>query len=188
MALTPSDPVPASRPATRLRPHRPGDLGWIVGAHGRLYHQEFGWDIGFEALVARIAADFIERFDATREACWIAERLDNPDQPQPVGSVVLVQARNDDDGTVLPGVAQLRLLLLTPEARGLGLGRQLVAACTDFARQAGYQRLRLWTQSHLLAARHLYAQAGYRCLSSEPHHSFGHDMVAEIWELELDAP
>jgi DNA-binding MarR family transcriptional regulator/GNAT superfamily N-acetyltransferase len=163
-----------------LRAHRPGDLGWIVARHGALYAQEFGWDMRFEALVARIAADFIERFDAAREACWIAER-----DGVPLGCVCLVQARDEATGDIDPGVAQLRLLLVEPAARGLGLGRRLSDECERFARAAGYRRMRLWTNSLLLAARGIYAKAGYRLLASEPHESFGHALVGEIWEKSL---
>lgn len=163
-----------------LRRHGAGDLGWLIARHGALYAQEYGWDLRFEALVARIAAEFVERFDAAREACWIAEHASTR-----AGCVVLVQSRDDTTQQPLPGVAQLRLLLVEPEARGLGLGTQLIDQCTDFARSAGYTRIRLWTNSVLAAARHLYQRAGYRLVASEPHHSFGHDLVGEIWELEL---
>lgn len=172
-------PAPLSAPVV-LRPPRAGDIGWVVSRHGALYTQEYGWDWRFEALVARIAANFVERFDATHEACWIAER-----DGQPLGCVFLVQARDAASGVPEPGVAQLRMLLVEPAARGLGLGRQLVQACHDFARAAGYRRMRLWTNSLLLAARGIYAQAGYRLVASETHQSFGHTLVGEIWELEL---
>jgi len=163
-----------------LRAHRPGDLGWLVSRHGTLYAEEYGWDMQFEALVARIAADFIDRFDAQREACWIAER-----DGVNVGCVCLVQARDEKTEAPLPGIAQLRLLLVEPSARGLGLGRRLVAECTRFARQAGYRRIRLWTNSVLTAARAIYEKEGYVLTASEPHHSFGHDLVGETWELDL---
>lgn len=171
------DPTPAT--PLILRNHRPGDIGWVISRHGALYATEFGWDIHFEALVARIAADFIDRLDPQREACWIAER-----DRQPLGCVFLVQARTDD-GTPEPGVAQLRLLLVEPHARGLGVGKRLTAQCESYARAAGYRRIRLWTQSMLGAARAIYAAAGYRLLASEPHCSFGQQLVGEIWELEL---
>jgi DNA-binding MarR family transcriptional regulator/GNAT superfamily N-acetyltransferase len=170
----------AKPPALLLRPHRPGDIGWVVSRHGALYAQEYQWEITFEALVARIAADFIDRFDPKREACWIAER-----DGAPVGSVFLVQAR-DDAGTPVDGVAQLRMLFIEPEARGLGLGARLVAECERFARQAGYRKITLWTNSILTAARAIYAKAGYALVASESHRSFGHDLVAETWELALD--
>jgi DNA-binding MarR family transcriptional regulator/GNAT superfamily N-acetyltransferase len=163
-----------------LRAHRPGDIGWVVSRHGALYAQEYGWDLRFEALVAQIAARFIEQFDATREACWIAER-----DGQDIGCVFLVQARHETSQAVEPGTAQLRLLLVEPSARGLGLGVALVNECERFARQAGYQRIRLWTHSVLLAARGIYERAGYRLLAREPHHSFGKDLVGETWELSL---
>ena len=163
-----------------LRPHRPGDIGWIVMRHGALYAAEYGWDIGFEALVARIGADFIERFDATREACWIAER-----DGQTLGCVCLVQARDEATGAIEPGTAQLRLLLVDPAARGLGLGKALSQACETFARQVGYARIRLWTNANLLAARGIYQRAGYVLTGSEAHHSFGHDLVGETWVLTL---
>jgi len=167
-------------PALTLRPPQPGDIGWVVSRHGALYSQDYGFDLGFEALVAQIAARFVERFDAAREACWIAERAG-----QRLGCVFLVQARDEASGAPEDGVAQLRMLQVEPAARGLGLGRQLVQACTAFARQSGYRRIRLWTNSLLLAARGIYQAEGYRLISSEPHHSFGHDLVGEIWELDL---
>jgi DNA-binding MarR family transcriptional regulator/predicted N-acetyltransferase YhbS len=164
-----------------LRTHRPGDIGWVVSRHGALYAQEYGWDMRFEALVAQIAAGFVERFDPSREACWIAER----DGSQ-LGSVFLVQARDEATQAVEPGTAQLRMLLVEPSARGLGLGVALVDQCERFARQVGYRRIRLWTNSLLLAARGIYQRAGYKLLASEPHHSFGHDLVGETWELALE--
>jgi len=164
-----------------LRAHRPGDIGWVVSRHGALYAQEYGWDMRFEALVALIAAGFVERFDAAREACWIAERDGNR-----IGSVFLVRSRDEATQAIEPGVAQLRMLLVEPSARGLGLGVALVNQCERFARQVGYRRIRLWTNSLLLAARGIYQRAGYKLLASEPHHSFGHDLVGETWELELD--
>lgn len=163
-----------------LRPLRPGDLGWVIARHGELYAQEFAWDLRFEALVAGIAAQFVERFDATCEAGWIAER-----DGERLGCVFLVQARDETSGAVEAGVAQLRMLLLEPEARGLGLGKRLVTACHDFAAQAGYRRIRLWTNSLLTAARGIYQAQGYRLTHSEPHHSFGHDLIGETWELDL---
>ncbi|MGL6111667.1 MAG: bifunctional helix-turn-helix transcriptional regulator/GNAT family N-acetyltransferase [Rubrivivax sp.] len=163
-----------------LRKHRPGDIGWVASRHGALYAQEFGWDQRFEALVARIAADFIERFDAHHEACWIAER-----DGQPIGCVFLVRARDEGTQAIEPGTAQLRMLLVEPSARGLGLGVALVDECERFARQAGYRRIRLWTNSLLLAARGIYQRAGYELVAREPHHSFGHDLVGETWELTL---
>jgi DNA-binding MarR family transcriptional regulator/GNAT superfamily N-acetyltransferase len=163
-----------------LRSHRAGDIGWAIGRHGALYAQEYGWDLGFEALVAQIAGRFLERFDPTREACWIAER-----ERANVGCVFLVQARDETSDAPLEGIAQLRLLLVEPSARGLGIGARLVDECERFARHAGYRRIVLWTNSVLVAARGIYAKAGYRLLRSEPHHSFGHDLVGEYWSRDL---
>ena len=173
------DASKAPRPLL-LRAHRPGDMGWVVSRHGALYAGEYGWDDGFEALVARIGADFLERFDATREACWIAER-----DGANVGSVFLVQARDETTQAPLDGVAQLRMLLVEPSARGLGLGERLVDECQHFARRAGYRKIMLWTNSLLSAARGIYRKQGYVLVKSEPHHSFGHDLVGEIWEMPL---
>ena len=170
------------QPPYLLRAHRPGDIGWVIERHGALYAREYRWSMDFEALVAHIAARFIEQFDASREACWIAER-DHAN----VGCVFLVQARDETTHAPVDGVAQLRLLLVEPSERGLGLGARLVAECERFARQAGYSRIVLWTNSLLLAARGIYAKAGYRLLKSEPHTSFGHVLVGETWELTLDA-
>lgn len=165
-----------------LGPPQPGDLGWVVARHGALYAAEQGLDQRFEGMVAGLVARFAERFDPHREACWIARRGANG---TPLGSVFLIQARDDADVEPLPGVAQLRMLLLEPEARGLGLGRRLVDSCTQFARGAGYARIRLWTQSNLLAARRLYAAAGYRRVHSEPAADFGAQRTAELWEQVL---
>jgi DNA-binding MarR family transcriptional regulator/GNAT superfamily N-acetyltransferase len=164
-----------------LRPPHSGDIGWVVGRHGALYAEEYAWDLRFEALVARIAADFVERFDAAREACWIAERGGSN-----VGCVFLVQARNDaKNNAVVEGTAQLRMLLVEPTARGLGIGARLVDECERFARAKGYRRIVLWTNSILLAARAIYARNGYLLTKSEPHESFGHKLVGETWELKL---
>ena len=172
--------------ALTLAPPAPGDIGWVVSRHGAIYAKEYGWDWRFEALVARICADFVERFDAEKEACWVARRGAEQGAPdERLGCVFLVQARDEASGAVLPGVAQLRMLIVEPAARGLGLGRRLVDTCTDFARVRGYRKIRLWTNHMLDAARHIYQSGGYRLVASEAHESFGHAMVGEIWELEL---
>lgn len=175
--------MPSSPPAAaawRLRPPGPGDLGWVVARHGALYAAEQGWDWRFEGAVARIAADFIERFDPAREAGWIAER-----DGIALGCVFLVQAR-DDAGRPVEGNAQLRMLLVEPAARGSGIGARLVAECERLARAAGYRRIVLWTHSLLTPARTLYARAGYRLEASEPHPGYGGPgLVAERWALEL---
>ena len=167
-------------PACVLRAHRPGDIGWIIARHGALYAQEYGYDSRFEAMVARIGADFLERFDPAREACWIAER-----NGVNVGCVALVQARDDISGAVIEATAQLRLLLVEPAARGLGLGERLTAECERFARDKGYRRIVLWTNASLAAARGIYRKAGYRLTGSESHRSFGLDQVGETWEMTL---
>ena len=159
--------------AITLRSHRPGDIGWVVSRHGKVYDDEYGWGLGFEALVGEIAARFLQEFDAKRERCWIAE-LDG----EPVGSVFVVRQS--------PSVAKLRLLLVEPHARGLGVGKRLVQSCIDFSREAGYRKLVLWTQSNLVAARSIYAALGFRKVKSEPHREFGVPLVGEYWELKLD--
>jgi DNA-binding MarR family transcriptional regulator/N-acetylglutamate synthase-like GNAT family acetyltransferase len=158
--------------AITLRSHCPGDIGWVISRHGKVYDNEYGWGLGFEALVGEIGARFLRDFDAKRERCWIAEMND-----EAVGSVFVVKAA--------PTVAKLRLLLVEPHARGYGVGRRLVQACIDFSRRAGYRRLALWTQSNLTAARALYAALGFRKVKSEPHREFGVPLVGEYWELKL---
>ena len=165
--------TPPTVPAVVIRPHRPGDLGWIVSRHGAIYAEEYGWDGTFEALVAGVAKDFIEQFDPRFEACWIAE-VDG----RPVGSVCLVRKS--------AAVAKLRLLLVEPSARGLKIGTRLVDECLRFARRAGYRKVTLWTSSMLDAARRIYEQAGFvRVKVSAPEHAFGKDVVFETWNLAL---
>lgn len=163
---------PESRAPYLLRPHRPGDMGWVVAAHGALYSREYGWDQSFEAMVAEIVAKFIRHYDPARECCWMAEK-----DGETVGSSFVVRKSAT--------VAKLRMVIVDPRARGMGIGQRLVAECIRFARQAQYRKMTLWTNSILHAARHLYEQAGFTLVKSEPHSSFGHDLVGEIWELKL---
>ena len=165
-------PEPDVTPTVLLRPHRPGDMGWTIERHAALYAEEYGWNAEFEALVADIAAAFLRDYKPEKERCWIAEV-----EGERVGCVFVVQRSAD--------VAQLRMLLVEPQARGLGLGSRLVDECLAFARQAGYGRMMLWTNSVLHAARRLYERAGFRLTGEEPHHSFGHDLVGQTWERAL---
>ena len=163
----------ARRDGLVLRPPQPGDLGWVVERHGARYAAEYGWDATFEALVARIVAEFAERRDTRREAAWIAE-LDGVR----VGCVFCTAAEAEH-------TAQLRLLLVEPSARGAGVGSRLVDECLRFARRSGYRRITLWTNDVLLGARRIYERAGFGCDRREPHHSFGHDLVGEYWSRDL---
>ena len=163
---------PKAQAGVVLRPPRPGDFGWIVARHAVLYAQEYQWTGTFEGLCAQIVADFVNNHDPQRERCWIAE-VDG----QNAGSVMLVKESDD--------VARLRLLLVEPSARGLGVGHRLTGECVNFARACGYRSITLWTHSVLTAARHVYAKAGFALTSSEPRHSFGRDVVSEHWDLTL---
>jgi GNAT superfamily N-acetyltransferase len=156
----------------RLRPHRPGDIGWVISRHGALYAQEYGWDVTFEALVAEICAKFINEFDATCERCWIAE-----DDAGPLGCVFVVKKSKT--------TAKLRMLLVEPRARGMKLGARLVDEAIAFARASGYKKMTLWTNDILRAARHLYEVRGFTLVKEEAHRSFGKDLVGQHWDLKL---
>ena len=164
-----------TNPATSilLRPHRPGDIGWIIHRHGVVYAQEYGFDETFEALVAEILVQFIRKHDPKREYIWIAEQAG-----ERIGSVMIVDAGDR--------IAQLRLLLVEPKARGQRVGTQLIDACINFSKCNRYLKIKLWTQSNLLEARHLYEKMGFKKISASPHKSFGQELIAEIWELPLE--
>ena len=167
--LEPSRSQPA---AFMLRSHRIGDMGWVVSRQGAAYAADYNWDISYEALVAEICAQFIRNYDAAREHCWIAEM-----GGEPVGSFFLVKATDE--------IAKLRLLQVEKKARGLGVGRALVEQCIQGARERGYSKMTLWTQSILVAARGIYKSAGFKLVATEAHHSFGQDLVGETWERDL---
>jgi len=162
-----------------LRPHRVGDMGWVVYSEAVGYAEQFGWDESFEALVARIVDEFLTNFDPAKERCWIAE-VDG----RPVGHIFLV--KYPDQHPDQPNTAKLRLLFVDSSARGMGLGDALVKECVRFARTAGYKKVVLWTQSILVAAHRIYQRAGFKLVKEEPHRSFGHDLIGQEWELELN--
>lgn len=163
---------PLRRDEIKLHSLRPGDIGWVIGRHGEIYYQEFGWNMEFEFLVGEIAVGFASKHDPEKERAWIAEA-----RGIRLGCVFLVRETND--------VAKLRILLVDPAARGLGLGNWLVKECIQAARKAGYKKLTLWTNSVLHSARKIYLSEGFRLVSEEPHHSFGKDLIGQYWELDL---
>ncbi|WP_442595467.1 GNAT family N-acetyltransferase [Neobacillus sp. D3-1R] len=156
----------------QLRQPKPGDMGLVVFKHGTLYDKEYGWNEQFEALVAQIVSDYLTHYNPEKERCWIAE-MDG----EVVGSVFIVEESEK--------VAKLRLLLVDPKARGLGLGTRLVEECIDYSKKAGYEKIKLWTNSVLKEARHIYEKTGFKLIEEEKHHSFGHELVGEIWEMVL---
>ncbi len=164
--------MPRKQKSYELRSHRPGDIGWITHRQAVLYHQEYGWNEEYEALIAGIMSKFIQNFDPSMERCWIAERND-----EIVGSVFLVRKSKS--------VAQLRLLYVEPSARGLGIGARLTDECIRFARAKGYRKLTLWTNSVLTSARRIYESAGFHLAHEEKHHAFGKDLVGQNWDLAL---
>ena len=155
-----------------VRRNEAGDMGWVIRQHGLLYRREYGWDKTFEAFVAQICADFINHYDSRKERCWIAEM-----HGEPVGSVFCVNAGED--------VAKLRMLLVVPDARGMGLGTRLVEKCIRFAKRSGYKKLTLWTNDILVEARKIYEKKGFKLIEEERHHSFGQDLVGQNWDLPL---
>jgi N-acetylglutamate synthase-like GNAT family acetyltransferase len=163
---------PKSLTSYLLRPHEPGDIGWIIHRHGVVYAEEYGFDETFEALVADILVQFIRKHDPKRERIWIAEH-----DGERVGSVMIVDAGDQ--------IAQLRLLLVEPKARGKGIGKQLIKECISFSKRNQYRKIKLWTQSNLLEARHLYAKLGFELVEESSHKSFGQDLIANFLELPL---
>ncbi len=155
-----------------LRPHQPGDIGWAVQKHGELYAREYGFDESFEALAAEIGSKFLKEFDPKKERAWIAEK-----DGENVGCVFLIKLSDE--------VAKLRMLLVDPKARGLGIGKRLVEECIRFARDRGYKKITLWTNDILVSACHIYRETGFKMVAEERHHSFGHELVGQTWELEL---